>query len=124
MRSLIGAAALVVLAACQPTGFGITATPPPEVKQPPIPSPFRGEEQPVLERTDKQGLFSAPELAPNVYFYEAEDLWYRYAYRRWYQAFRWNGSWFILEEPPEILADHKLEKRELPTIPEYEDGPR
>ncbi len=121
MRRLIVGAAFVALAACTPTGFSITATPTPEPKQPPIPSPFSGEEEPVLEATDKDGLHMAPGLAPNVYFYEPEDVWYRYAYRRWYQAFRWNGSWFILDEPPDVLADRKLEKRELPTIPEYEN---
>lgn len=98
---------------------GVSVQAPSQVHEPPVPAPFAGKEPPALEPTDAAGLFMAPSLAPNVYYHDREDLWYRYAYRRWYQAFRWNGNWFILgEEPPEILSGRKLMRPELPELPD------
>ncbi len=123
---LLAAALLALAAAGCLAGAqgGITITGPPPITEGPIPSPFEAEEPPALEPTDTPDLFSAPSLGPNVYFHESDKLWYRYAYRRWYQAFRWNGNWFVLEEPPEILSERELVKpkrEDLPTLPEYED---
>lgn len=88
-----------------------------------LPKPFEGEEPPALEATDQEGLYLAPLLAPNVYFHEAEELWYRYAYRSWYQAFRWNGNWFVLDDVPPILANREIIRPKLPELP-GEDDPR
>ena len=119
MRRVVAGAILVGgLAACVPTGLSIVMQPAPAVKQPPIPSTFEGDGDPTLEKTDQAGLFYVPELGPNVYFYKSDDLWYRYAYHRWYQAFRWDGNWFILQDPPEVLAKRKLIRRELPELPD------
>ena len=123
---LIPRAALTLLllaAGCEQLGVGVVVTRPPPVKQPPVPSPFEGSEPPALESTETPGLLRAAALGEHVYFYEPEELWYRHAYRRWYQAFRWNGNWFILEETPELLAERTPEAPtldELPTLPEYE----
>lgn len=116
-RVIVGVLVLGLTLACQPTGFSIVTAPPPATKQPPVPSAFEAEEDPPLEETDQAGLFYAPALGPNVYFYEPDELWYRYAYRRWYQAFRWNGSWFILEDPPDVLAKRELIRPKLPELP-------
>ncbi len=108
---------LLWLAGCVGMNAGMSVTGPPEVRQPPVPAPFDAEGPPTLEPTDTPGLSSAPSLAPNLYYYEPDDAWYRYAYRRWYQAFRWNGNWFILDAAPEILVDRPIERRELPELP-------
>lgn len=115
--SSIAALALVLLG-CPTGNFDVTVTQPPPIKQPPIPGSFEGDAAPGLEATDRPGVFSAPELGPNVWFHEPADLWYRHAYRRWYQAFRWNGNWFVLDEPPKVLADIKVVVPELPELPE------
>lgn len=123
-RAGIGAiaAALVtsVASGCLLLGISVS-TQQAEVKREVVPKPFEGEEPPPLEATQKAGLFHAPSLGPNVYYFEPDDLWYRFGYRRWYQAFRWNGNWFILEDEPMILRDVKLVIPKLPTLPEYED---
>jgi hypothetical protein len=121
-----GAAALLALAlwsGC--TAFGISTTPIRESNEGPVPTAFEGEETPALAPADVEGLFRAPALGPNVYYHQPADLWYRRAYRRWYQAFRWNGSWFILAETPEVLVGREIEKVELPEPPDaVRDDPR
>lgn len=109
--------------ACLSCALQITKGPPTDRDEAPIPSPFEGSEAPPLEPTAHPGLQKAPSLGPNVYFHPAEDLWYRWAYRRWYQAFRWDGNWFVLMETPSILADVELEKVELPTLKGLEELP-
>lgn len=123
MRLIVLLALPVLLLGCLTQDFGVTITQPPPIKQRPIPDAFEGEEAPKLEATDRPGLFRAPELAENVWFHEPSDLWYRYTYRGWYQAFRWNGNWFIIEEPPEVLADVELVVPTLPELPELPELP-
>ena len=101
---------------------GVTIVQVPDEYEGPIPSRFEGDGPPELEQTEIPGLLAAPGLDRNLYFHEPEDLWYRYTYRRWYQAFRWNGNWFVLEQTPLIL--NKVEivvPDKLPTLPEYEE---
>ncbi len=118
--ALIGSALIVSgLGAC--VSGAITTTTLPEAREGPIPSPFEGDEAPLLETSDVEGLMKAPGLGPNVYYHGPADLWYRRAYRRWYQAFRWNGNWFILPETPAVLVGREIEKVKLP---ELEDLPR
>lgn len=113
MKRARAAIAVVLCSAC----IGITQTVQPESLEGPIPPPFQGAEAPALAPTDVEGLFRAPSLGPNVYFHEPADLWYRRAYRRWYQAFRWNGNWFILAETPQVLVGREIQKVELPELP-------
>ena len=101
--------------------LNMTTTTVPESVEGPIPPPFEGVEAPALAPTDVEGLSRAPSLAPNVYYYAPADLWYRRSYRRWYQAFRWNGNWFILAETPEVLVGRKIERVELPELPDLGD---
>ena len=115
---------LVVLAcsgAC--VGLQVKQGPPADRPEVPIPAVFRSEEPPDLEPCPYPGLQRAPSLGPNIYFQESENLWYRRAYRRWYQAFRWNGNWFVLMETPAILADVPIEKVRLPTLEDLEELP-
>ena len=93
--------ALTVSTGC--TGQGqvwvVPATPPePEI---PVPAPLRGDTFPELVPTGTEGLMAAPDVDPQLYYVESEELWYRYWRRRWYQAFAWNGHWF----PPEKVPD-------------------
>ena len=97
MRISIALTLPLLLAAC------VTVQQAPPIREGPIPSPFEGEQEPELLATEIEGVFKAPSLAPNVYFHASEEDWYRFAYRRWYQAFRWNGNWFILERKPVVL---------------------
>ena len=126
MRALASALAALALGAC--ISGSITTTTTPESREGPIPPPFKGDEPPVLEATDAEGLMKAPALGPNVYYHDPADLWYRRAYRRWYQAFRWNGNWFILPETPAVLVGREIEKVELPDLedlpplPQIEDA--
>ncbi len=121
MRRAALAGAGLLCGAC--VAFGITTTVQPESTEGPIPTRFQSDEPPALAASDVEGLFRAPSLGPNVYFHEPPNLWYRRAYRRWYQAFRWNGNWFILAETPEILVGRKIEKVELPELPDLPDLP-
>ncbi len=116
MRTYLAVTFSLLLAAC------VTIQQAPPIREGPIPDPFEGEQQPELEATEIDGLFKVPTLAPNVFFHESEENWYRYAYRRWYQAFRWNGNWFLVDEVPKFLADRSIAPEELPTLPEYERG--
>ena len=55
--------------------------------------------------------------------FTSEDGFVIDTYRRWYQAFRWNGNWFILEDIPPLIQERTPpppEEDELPTLPEYE----
>ena len=69
------------------------------------PNPFTTESQGKLEPTEFKGLFKAPELDKNCYYYEPKKEWYRFSYNRWFQAFRWDGYWFELrdEDVPKFL---------------------
>ena len=71
------------------------------------PNPFTKENQGQLEPTDFKGLFKAPELDKNCYYYEPKKEWYRFSYNRWFQAFRWDGYWFELrdEDVPKFLQN-------------------
>lgn len=114
--------ALLLLTACAPGQFGIIVTPPPPAEPEPIvPEPFQGTEPPALVETEMEGLLAAPSVHRTLYFHESSELWYRYAYHRWYQAFRWNGHWFLPERTPDALLERTPEApRKLPTLPEYE----
>jgi hypothetical protein len=69
------------------------------------PKPFTNESQGKLEPTEVKGLFKVPELDKSCYFYQPKKEWYRFSYNRWFQAFRWDGSWFELrdEDVPKFL---------------------
>ena len=101
---------------------GITTTPTRASNEGPIPDPLSGDGPPALEETDEPGLLAAPSLDANLYYHQPSELWYRHTFRRWYQAFRWNGNWFLVDEVPEFLADRSIAPEELPTLPEYERG--
>ena len=123
MRKVAVVVLLGFLWSCIPVGLQITRGPATDRDEAPIPAPFKAEGPPALESTPHPGLQKAPSLGPNVYYSEGEDLWYRWAYRRWYQAFRWNGNWFVLMETPSVLANVELEKVELPTLEGLEELP-
>ncbi|MBW2281060.1 MAG: hypothetical protein JRG82_09980 [Deltaproteobacteria bacterium] len=110
------ASALVASALCSCISGAITTTTLPESREGPIPARFQGSEPPVLDATDVPGLMKASGLGPNVYYHDPADLWYRRAYRRWYQAFRWDGNWFILSGTPAVLVGREIEKVELPDL--------
>jgi len=122
LKKLALVAVLGSIAACL-GGVQITRGPPTDRDEAPIPSPFEGDQTPALEPTSYVGLQKAPALGPNVYFHQAENLWYRWAYRRWYQAFRWDGNWFVLMEAPDVLAEVPLEKVKLPTLEDLKELP-
>ena len=71
------------------------------------PNPFTKESQGKLEPTDFKGLFKAPELDKDCYYYEPKKEWFRFSYNRWFQAFRWDGYWFELrdEDVPKFLQN-------------------
>jgi hypothetical protein len=69
----------------------------------PAPDRFEGEAPPPLEPTPEPGWFTAPTLDPTLYYSESDDLWYRYAYNRWYLAYKWNGAWWIPDKTPKYL---------------------
>jgi len=112
---------------CACISGAITTTTLPESREGPIPARFEAEAPPVLEPTDVEGLMKVSGLGPNVYYHDPADLWYRRAYRRWYQAFRWDGNWFILPETPVVLVGREIEKvalpdlGDVPPLPEIED---
>ena len=112
------AALALACAICTGCVLGVTTTVQPASLEGPIPPPFHADEAPVLAPTEIEGLSRAPSLAPNVYYHAPADLWYRRAYRRWYQAFRWNGNWFILAETPTVLVGREIERVALPELPE------
>ena len=116
--TLLLALAIAMTLACVSLSISM---PPPGPPPPPIPDVFSGDSQPALEATGIEGLLAARSLGPNVYFHAGDDLWYRRAYRRWYQAFRWNGNWFLVAETPEFLEGIKIEKVALPELPDLED---
>ena len=128
MKQLAAMLALLMASApgCLVVGAvgGLTMTPIPDEYEGPIPEPFSGSEPPQLEPTRHAGLQKAASLGPDVYYDEPTELWYRYKFRRWYQAFRWNGNWFVLQETPQVLAGVETSPdKPLPTLPEYEEGP-
>jgi hypothetical protein len=85
------------------------------------PLPFTKENYGTLEPTDVKGLFKAPDLDKTCYFYEPKKEWYRFSFNRWFQAFRWDGSWFELreEDVPKFLrgrvqlVEGKTKKKKL-----------
>jgi hypothetical protein len=110
---------LLALCACARVG-GIAVTPPPVRNEPPIPERLEAETAPALVETDAPGLLRASSVDLDLYYYRPDDLWYRFAYNRWYQAFSWNGNWFVPERVPEALIGREP-KRTLPTLPELEE---
>ncbi len=119
-----GLLVLLALAATACMHGAVTVTQPPPSYEPPIPERFRGEGPPELRNTDAPGLLRAPSVDRDLYYFRPDDLWYRFAYNRWYQAFSWNGNWFVPEQVPEVLKGREP-KRTLPTLPELEaeEGP-
>jgi hypothetical protein len=81
----------------------VVQTAPPQEPEPRTPEPFVSMEEPKLVPTEVPGLFAVPSLDATVYYYKPEELWYRYAYRSWYQAFRWDGAWFIPGKLPDVV---------------------
>jgi len=71
--------------------------------EPPTPDPYEGEVPPPLQPSEEPGWFIAPSLDTTLYYSEDEDLWYRYAYNRWYLAYRWNGAWWVPDSTPAFL---------------------
>ena len=124
MRS-IAQRVLPTIAALTAAGcIGLAVSQIPENTEPPIPSPFRGDTAPELVPTETAGVLAAESLGPNVFYFEPEDLWYRYRFKRWYQAFRWDGTWFIQPDPPPAVVSQVSlapEDDRIPTLPEYEE---
>jgi hypothetical protein len=81
----------------------VVQTAPEMEPEPQTPAPLVSMEEPKLVATGVPGLMAAPALDPTLYYYEPDELWYRYAYRRWFQAFRWDGSWFVPEKVPDVV---------------------
>lgn len=100
-RTLLAAALTPLLAACM--AAGVTITTPPPVREPPLPPRLAGETMPELVPTDRPGLLVAPSVKVPLFYYEPDELWYRFWRRRWYQAFSWNGAWFEPDRVPPPL---------------------
>jgi hypothetical protein len=93
-----------VVLSCYGSGFGITIQQQPLPAEPPAPERLKGDAPPPLEPFSVAGLFRV--LAePDLYYFEPEDLWYRYWRGAWYQAFFWDGAWFPAESAPEPLRE-------------------
>ena len=97
---------LLALLCCAGLGCLITTVStgenPPDPKTPPK---LRGAEAPVLEPSPVPGVKKALVDAPDVYYHEARERWFRFALDSWFEAFLWNGQWYPVEEgqlPPEI----------------------
>ena len=70
------------------------------------PKKFVTLEEPRQEPTDFEGLFRVPNIDANLFYYEKDGAWYRFAYNKWFQAFNWDGSWFEMPQrqvPPVLL---------------------
>jgi hypothetical protein len=86
------------------TDLGMWIEPPPPLPpEPPTPAPLVGNGSPTLEPSSVEGLFGAPGVHPDLYYYAPDDLWYRYWRGAWYQAFHWDGAWFPPRQVPESL---------------------
>ena len=117
------AGALVVLLLCGACmSAGLSFEQPPPERHLRVPDPFEGEVAPELVTTEEAGLFHVPDVDEHLYYWKPQDLWYHWAFNRWYQAFRWNGYWFPPAETPEVLLD-RVEPEAPPTLPEYENLP-
>ena len=91
--------------------------------EPPTPDPFAGEAPPPLEPTQEPGWFTAHSLDPTLYYSEEQDLWYRYAYSRWYLAYRWNGAWWVPDSTPSyLLSQVKVAEEKTGTVKEQLKG--
>ena len=99
--SIVKILALTLLAACVQV-----VQRPPEEPPPPTPDPYLAAGPGELVATDHPGLFQAPELGRTCYTYEPKREWYRFAYNHWYQAFRWDGDWYLVPDAqvPKFLA--------------------
>ncbi len=82
----------------------------PPIVDPPLPQRLEGE-APALLETEFEGIQIAANH-PELYYVQAEDLWYRYWRKQWYQAFNWDGNWF----PPERVPK-QLRAGPIPTSP-------
>ncbi len=110
-RHLRAAALLLAAALAGCMQFGITIVPPPPDRpEPPRPAAISGTDAPELEATDADGLLRAHGVEPPMYYYEPDDLWYRYYKGRWHQAFFWNGTWFEPERLPPALRSRERTK--------------
>ena len=114
IRLCAATAALLIASAC----IQVVQTAPPMEPEPRTPDPLVSLEEPKLEPTEVEGLFAAPGLAESLFYYEPQELWYRYEYRRWFQAFRWDGYWFVPEKVPEVLK--AMVPAETPQTPQHE----
>lgn len=98
--------------------------PPPEPPQPPMPKPFASQPAqatPALAPTAYTGLFRAPSVSENLYYYEPDELWYRRWKGRWYQAFAWDGHWFPPRQVPQALKDLAAAQRAATPEPQTEE---
>jgi hypothetical protein len=111
MRVTIATLALTALASCVQVVQRAPDAPPPRT-----PDPYLAEAPGDLVPTDHPGLFQAPELGRTCYTYEPDRSWYRFAYSNWYQAFRWDGEWFLLldKDVPKFLAGRVPKAPERP----------
>ena len=88
---------------------------------PKTPAKLEGSSPPALEATKVEGVKHALIDTPDVYYYEANERWFRFALDRWFVAFLWNGQWFPVDKgelPPEMAAlqptrTEKKERRRL-----------
>ena len=124
MSSLILRTSLVAALLGSLGCIGLAVSQIPQNTEPPVPSPLKGDAEPELVATEAEGVHVAPELGPNIFYFEPDDLWFRYRYKRWYQAFRWDGTWFIQPDPPPVvvaLVSLDPTDDKIPTLPEYEE---
>jgi hypothetical protein len=111
LTRLVPAALAGLLAACVAAGITITRPPPPAPERP-LPPRLEGESTPALVATESAGLLVAPSVKVPLFYYEPDELWYRFWRGRWYQAFGWNGAWFEPDRVPPPLRDGPPGERE------------
>ncbi len=105
MKTMLGMVAILIATGCvaQFNSGRWSTAPPPAPPEMPTPDPFMADAKPDLVKTALPGLFAAPSLDTQLFYYEPHERWYRWALNRWYEAFSWDGHWFPPEKlPPEF----------------------
>ena len=100
---ILGAVALIAFTSC----ISVQVSRRPEEAPTRTPNEFVTVEEPVQEPTGVDGLFRAPNIDKNLFYYAPDKAWYRWAYDQWFQAFRWDGKWYAIPEkdmPKPILT--------------------
>ena len=105
MKLAIVSTAIGVLLLCSGCVQIVTTQGEPEIEVR-TPKPFLGDGPGDLQPTDVKGLFKAPKLDPNCYYYKPKDEWYRFSYNRWFTAYKsWQAEWWEMrdEDVPKYL---------------------